>query len=317
MRSIWLLNDATTDPLMGERQSKLVRDYLRANGFITRLESDLANLAERVIDGDVVLGVGWDERLLKIKGLVENAALERVAKRKKIPVGDVQLGDIEVQSVKLVALLPWGQKQAEGVATEQREFEESLLRELDIALVRSSTEKAQLLGQHQIFHEDDVQVVGGFETIFNVLNACPKVSWEARENRIVFPYQELKSTGYDVLIELVAEYTSRYPSDNLKLIPLFGRVSSRDLYLAEVAKAKVMFSGRVVGWPTELIDASFLGVYPLTPDEGIFKEVMPEGHRYTNRGNRVDHLHDLIHQDDGCPMLNFAAMSMAELMKAL
>lgn len=317
MRTIWLLNDTTTDPLMGERQSKLVRDYLRANGFITRLESDLANIAERVINGDVVLGIGWDERLLKIKGLVENAALERVAKRKKIPVEDVQLGDIEVQSVKLVALLPWGKKQAEGVATEQREFEERLLRELDVVLVRSSTEKTQLLWQHQIFHGDDLHVVGGFETIFNVLNVCPKVSWEARENRIVFPYQELKSTGYDVLIELVAEYTARYPSDDLKLIPLFGRISSRDLYLAEVAKAKVMFSGRAVGWPTELVDASFLGVYPLTSDEGIFKETIPEGYRYTNRGNRVDRLHDLLHQDDGCPMLNFAAMAMAELMKAL
>lgn len=317
MRTIWLLSDTTLDPLMGESQSKLVREYLRANGFITRLESDLANLAERVINGDVVFGIGWDERLLKLKGLVENAALERVAKRKKIPVGDVKLGDIEVPTVKLVALLPWGPKQAEGVATEQREFEERLLRELDAALVRSSTEKTQLLWQHQIFHGDDMHVVGGFETIFNVLNVCPKVSWEARENRIVFPYQELKSTGYDELTALVAEYSARYPADNLKVIPLFGRISSRDLYLAEVAKAKVMFSGREVGWPTELIDASFLGVYPMTTNEGIFEETIPEGYRYTNRGNRVDRLHDLLHQSDGCPMLNFASVSLIELMKAL
>lgn len=318
MRTIWLLTNTTNDPLMGESPLKLVREFLRANGHITRLEGELTNIAERVVKGDVIFGVGWDERLIDIKTLIEKAAIEREAKKRKISVEEAsKLEDIEVPEVKLVALLPWGPAQAEGVATERREFEERLLRALDAALVRSATEKTGLLWQHQIFHGDDLHVVGGFETIFNVLNVCPKVSWEARENRIVFPYPELKSTGYDELVELVAEYSARYPADNLKFIPLFGRLSSRELYLAEVAKAKVIFSGRSVGWPTELIDASFLGVYPMTTDKGIFKETIPEGYRYTNRGNRVDRLHDLLHQEDGCPMLNFASVSLLELLKAL
>ena len=318
MRTIWLLTETSIDPLMGERQLKLVREFLRANGLITRLESELTNIAERAVKDDVVFGIGWDARLLDIKPLIEKAAIEREAKKRKISVEEAsKLTDIEVADVKLVALLPWGTAQAEGVATEQRELEERLLRALDVALMRSETEKTALLWQHQIFHGDDLHVVGGFETIFNVLNVCPKVSWEARENRIVFPYPELKSMGYDELVELVAEYSARYPADNLKLIPLFGRLSSRELYLAEVAKAKVIFSGRSVGWPTELIDASFLGVYPMTTNEGIFKETIPEGYRYTNRGNRVDRLHDLLHQEDGCPMLNFASVSLLELLKAL
>jgi len=287
MRSIWILNDADVNPLMGPNQSRLVREYLRAKGFITRIEDSLNGIVARVQHDDIVFAIGWDARILDIKGLIEKVAIEREAKLRKTSIEEIT--DVKIPLVKLVALLPWGQGQGEKPG-----FEERILCALDLALVRSSTERTLLLEQYQNFNGDDCRVVGGFEIMFDVLNVCPKVSWEARENRIVFPYQETSGNGFDELSALVADYSARYPADKLKMVSLFGRIPTREKYLAEVARAKVIFSGRMNGWPTELFDASFLGVYPLTPNGGIFKETVPDACRYTSPGNRVDFLHTLL-----------------------
>lgn len=309
MKTIWLLKDTTNDKLNTDRTTQ-IKSILRLCGYIVRVVDNdilIEDLAGAVRTGDVFFATFWDERLLSVKGFLESGVAALIKKRIKEWNTTADKASIPVPEVKLAALIPWSVERKNDKNAETLAFEEEFLKALDLAMVRCESDKSQILERHKKFEGDDLFVVGGNEIVTGTIYAQPPVSWEARTDRILFPYPKTDAYGYPMLVSVVEQYNIRFQFEPVEIVAIDGRVENRDQYLEELSKSKVVFSGRTVGWPTELIEASYLGVYPFVVNEGVLSEVISDAYRFKTVQQGVNVLRSL--------MTNETAMKAFDLVK--
>lgn len=321
MKTIWLLNDPMQDDSLSVHRTYVVREALRRDGFITRVDDDVENMAEKACDGDVVLTTFWDSRIIELKDALIQVAIKRKSTEKQIEEKDVDLSNIQVPSVKLAAILPWGPVQASKPLLDRIQLEDDILHCLDVAMVRCHYEKEGLLATHAAFEDDEVKVIGGSESLIQVLNLTMATPWESRKNRITFPFAMTDENGYSLFKKLRDEYTSAFPDEKVEWIELDGRVTSRYQLLTEYARTKVVFSGKIYGWPTELIEASMLGAYPLVHDFGALGEVVSNQESkvdFSGAADEVSKLRHLFEKPQACNAIAFSSpTTVKEVLQAL
>lgn len=289
MKKVWILRRSIEHP-----QTDLLKELLRSSGFIVQVEQ-LYEVVKKIQAGDIIFGIDWDVDIVDARQKLKEAG-------------------VDPASVKLVGIVRWEPTfQYQEVIAE----EHSHLKELDLAMVRSQYEKDCIMRAHTEFEPSDMHVVGGLESYFDILNSCMKVSWQARENKVVFPY-EFNSIEMNEADTLIAEYNFCYPKEKLELLKTFAMYDTKGQYLKAISSAKVVYGAFPEYWPTEVIKASFLGIYPMVPDAGIYKELVADEFRTGDSlEERIEKLHSLVTKQEASPIICFACESMCDLLKAL
>jgi len=289
-KTVWILTNGS----FNHPDAELLKRSLISEGIIARIE-EMHNIVKKIKDGDVVFGFGWQSNVEDLNDSLKAAGKESV-------------------KVKTAVMVDW-HTSLKGIESIEVD-EDKLLSIVDLVLVRSQFEKDKILSVHTKFHPDDMYVVGGLESYFDILNVAPRTSWEVRENVIAYPYPVSNKANTE-LSNLMGEYRSRYPKESFTVIRMFANYNSKEEYYAALSRAKVIYGSVHDKWPDVIINATFLGVYPFVPDEGIFKEIFQDEFRTKESVDKVELMHSLLNKKEAAPIVCYVSKSMNDLLRAL
>jgi len=284
MKTVWILDDATTDNLFEANRTDLLRNELRMIGMATRVVPSSESIAGRVMDGDIVIATFFDERMLELQALIKKEAIAKAKSFAESKNKEFDEASVEVPIVHTALLVHWDSSKPKTKLIGE------LLHAVDITIVRSAFEKKELLARYPDFADEDVFVIGGLEDSTITRDHCKRASWEARADRVIYVGK------YSALFDSIQrQYEAAYPEEKVGWIDSKGRFQNREEMLEAISLSKVIISDVSTSWPGLLIEASFQGVFILTPKGNIFDEL-----RIGIEANEiVTTLHSMLTSDTG------------------
>jgi len=177
---------------------------------------------------------------------------------------------------------PFDHLSACGMGTWARGVEETWLQALDVVLLGTHFHADLICATFGQQYRDKMRVVGMPLYRENLLSPSdPRLAWQNRPRRVVFPHRMAPEKQPDKWEALVKLYKELFPTDDAQFVTTADKVQSMRQFYAVLGSSRVAFSAALQEtFGIAMQEAVMLGCYPVVPDRLAYRELFDTSCRY-------------------------------------